>query len=177
MKQSIVKLFALVFATLLIGTIANAQQATEVKILNQWLGYWESDVVFKSSKWIPEGAQWSEKSEVKWISDRHMHMQLIKNGNDKQENVALQRYNPKSKKYEMWAFSHDRSGYYIGSWIEKSKTMIWKYIDFGVGITGEIVDKFTDVGKWQQTMIFKDKDGNILLDMQVVRKRTKQQTN
>jgi len=173
MKQLIVKLVALVYVTSLIGTTATAQQVTEIKVLNQWLGSWASDVVIKPSKWVPEQAHWKETSEVQWIVDRHMHMQLITNRNEKQENLALQRYNPKSKKYELWTFNPDSSGYYVGNWNEKSKTMTWKYVDFGSGITGKIVDHFTGDGKWHQTVILKDKKGNILLDIEAERMRTK----
>jgi len=176
MKQLVVKLVTLVFATSLIATSATAQQASEVKVLNQWLGSWKSDVVIKSSKWVPERVQWTEKAEVQWIADRHMHMQLIVNGNDEQENLALQRYNQKSKNYEMWTFGPDNSGYYVGSWDKESRTMTWRYVDFGVGITGKILDHFPNDGKWVQTVILKDKIGSVLLDIQVERTRTKQQT-
>jgi len=86
MKQLVVKLVTLVFATLLIATSATAQQASEVKVLNQWLGSWKSDVVIKPSKWVPERVQWIEKTDVQWIVDRHMHLQLIANGNPEIQN-------------------------------------------------------------------------------------------
>lgn len=172
MKQLVVKLVALVFVISLIGTIAAAQQTNEIKILNQWLGSWTSDIVTKPSKWIPEQMQWVETTEVQWVVEQHMHMQLIANRNDKQENLVLQRYNPKNKKYELWTFNPDSSGYYVGNWNERSKTMTWDYVDFGSGITGKIVDHFDGNGKWHQTVILKDEEKNILLDIQVERMRT-----
>jgi hypothetical protein len=63
----------------------------------------------------------------------------------------------------------------VGSWNKKSKTMTWESVDFGEGITGKIVDRFTGDGKWHQTIILKDKKNNVLLDSQVERTRTKQQ--
>lgn len=173
MKQLVIELVTVVFVISLITTTATAQQSAEVKILNQWLGSWTSDVVIKPSKWVPEQVQWIETSEVQWIVDSHMHMQLMANRNDEQENLALQRYNTKSRKYELWTFGPDSSGYYIGSWNEKSRTMTWKYVDFGAGITGKIVDHFTGDGKWHQTVILKDKKRNVLLDIQVERTHTK----
>ncbi len=112
---------------------------------------------------------------MQWVVDRHMHIQLIVNGNDDQENLALQRFNPKSKKYEMWTFSLDNSGYYVGSWNEKSRTMTWNYVDFGAGVSGKIVDHFPGDEKWHQTVILKDNRENVLLDIEVERTRTKQQ--
>jgi len=54
--------------------------------------------------------------------------------------------------------------------------MAWKYVDFGVGIKGKIVDHFTGDGKWHQTVILEDKKENVLLDIQVEHRRTEQQT-
>jgi hypothetical protein len=176
MKQSVVKMVALVFATSLIATTATAQQSAEVKVLNRWLGSWKSEVVIKPSKWVPEEIQWVEDNEVQWVFDHHMHMLLIKNHNDDQENLALQRYNPQRNKYEMWTYAPDISGYYLGGWDAKSKTMTWEYVDFGAGITGRIVDHFIGEGKWKQSVILKDKKGDVLLNIRVERTRTKQQT-
>ena len=78
----------------------------------------------------------------------------------------------------MWAF--DASGstsYWQGSWNNESAIMTWKYVDFGVGITGKIVDQFTNKGMWQTTLVMKDKKGNLLLDVHTKRQTKGRLTN
>ena len=175
MKQSAVYTVMVVFVTSLIAATATARQSDEVKVLNRWIGDWKSEVVIKPSRWIPEERQWIEENEVQWLYDRHMHMLLIKNHNEDQENLALQRYNHQRNKYEMWTYGSDVSSYYLGGWDEKSTTMTWEYVDFGAGIRGRIVDHFIGEGKWKQSVILKDKKGDVLLDIRVERTRTGQQ--
>ena len=43
--------------------------------------------------------------------------------------------------------------------------MTWKYMDFGLGIEGEIVNRFTGVGEFETTLVLKDGTGNVLLDI------------
>ena len=47
----------------------------------------------------------------------------------------------------------------------KNGTMTWKYMDFGLGIEGEIVNRFTGVGEFETTLVLKDGTGNVLLDI------------
>jgi hypothetical protein len=53
--------------------------------------------------------------------------------------------------------------------------MTWKYVDFGGGIEGRIVDRFINDGKYQSTLILKDRTGNVLLDIQSEHVRTQKQ--
>ncbi len=174
MKQPVVNIVVLVFVTSLIVATADARQPAEVEVLNRWVGDWKSEVVIKPSRWIPEERRWIEANEVQWVFERHMHMLLIKNHNEDQENLALQRYNPQRMKYEMWSYGPDVSSYYLGDWDAQSTTMTWEYVDFGAGITGRIVDRFIGEGKWTQSAILKDKKGDVLLDIRVARTRTGQ---
>ncbi len=176
MKKIVIKSVALVFAMSLIVSTARAQETAENMVLNRWLGSWISDVVINPSIWFPKRVQWNGTSKVQWIVEHHMHMQLITTHIDKKENIALQRYNSRIIGYEMWTFSKKNSAYYVGSWNDKSNTMAWKFVDFGAGITGKIVDHFTGEDKWQRTLLLKNKEGNVLLDIQFERTRSKQKT-
>ena len=44
--------------------------------------------------------------------------------------------------------------------------MKWRYVDFGIGITGTMVDRFTGHGKYESKLLMKDSTGNVLLDIQ-----------
>ena len=169
MKKSLMLLPIILFASLTVTIAEPEKQSPEVKVLNRWLGSWKSEVVIKPSIWMSEGKRSTETNEVQWVFDRRMHVLMIKNQNDEQENLAIQRYNAKIKKYEMWILGPDDSSYYLGSWNEEAATMTWKYVDFGSGISGTIVDRFTPQGTWQQTFLMKDRNGNALLDIEVER--------
>ena len=65
--------------------------------------------------------------------------------------------------------------FWIGNWAEESSTMTWEYIDFGTGITGIAVDRFTSDKKFESTLIMKDNKGNLLLDIRYEHTRIKMQ--
>ena len=64
MKQLGVRMVVFVFATSLLATAVTAQQADKVKVLNQYLGTWNSHVDIKPSKWLPRGEERIETQEV-----------------------------------------------------------------------------------------------------------------
>ena len=43
--------------------------------------------------------------------------------------------------------------------------MTWKYVDFGLGLEGEIVNRFTGADKYETTLVLKDSQGNVLLNI------------
>ena len=71
-----------------------------------------------------------------------------------------------SRQYHKWTFDSDGSAsFWIGDWDEESSTMTWKYVDFGVGLEGKIVDRFISDSKYQSSVILKDRAGTLLLDI------------
>ena len=161
-----------VVATSLIATAAFAQKSPEAEVLNGYVGSWKSHVVFKPSQWFPEGKRWVESNEIRWILDGHL--QQIESYSDEEKNLQIQRSNEKSKRYERWDInvSGDAS-YWVGSWNEESKSMTWKYVDFGSGFTGKIVDRSIAEGKAMTSLFLEDVHGNVLLDGQIEHTRTK----
>ena len=78
----------------------------------------------------------------------------------------IHRYDAGSRQYHKWTFNSDGShSFWIGDWDEESSTMTWKYLDFGGGIEGKIVDRFIGDGKYESTVILKDRSGTVLLDI------------
>ena len=168
-------LAVLVFVAPCIATEEAAQQSDESEVLNRYLGTWTSDTVFKPSKLFPEGKSSTRSNEFQWILDGKLQQTV--GYFDEDQYLRIQRYNEKRKMYEMWIIhaSGDAS-YWVGSWNDESMNMTWKYVDFGSGITGTMVDHVTSEGKGLTSLVLKDVHENLLLDGQIESRRTKQPT-
>ena len=149
-------------------------QAATAKILNKWLGTWKSHTVLKPAAWSPTSQELSGTSESVWILDAHFQETSSRSGTH--ETREIHRYDAGTRKYHKWTFNSDGShSFWIGDWNEGTSTMTWKYVDFGTGIEGKIVDRFTSEGKYESTVFLKDREGTVLLDIRSEHVRTRKQ--
>ena len=172
MKQWWVMLALLVSATALNATAEPSQQSANAKALNRWLGSWKSLTLLKPAAWSLKSQELSGTSKSVWILDGHFQQTSSRSGNH--ETREIHRYDASSNQYHKWVFDSDGShSFWIGNWDEESSTMTWEYVDFGARIEGKLVDRFINDGKYQSTLILKDRTGNVLLDIQSEHVRTK----
>ena len=172
MKAWWVMLALLVLATALTATAEPSQQSANAQALNRWLGSWKSHTVLKPAAWSLKAQELSGTSKSLWILDGHF--QQTSSQSSKHETREIHRYDASSNQFHKWVFDSDGShSFWIGNWDEESSTMTWEYVDFGAGIEGRIVDRFINDGKYQSTLILKDRTGNVLLDIQSEHVRTK----
>ena len=163
----------LVIAAALNASAEPPSQSANAKILNKWLGDWKSHTVLKPAAWSPTSQELSGTSESVWILDGRFLESSSRSG--AHETREIHRYDPGSRKYHKWTFNSDGShSFWIGDWDEETSTMTWKYVDFGAGIEGKIVDRFTS-GKYESTVILKDRAGTVLLDIRGEHVRTRKQ--
>ena len=149
-------------------------QAAAAKILNNWLGTWKSHTVLKPAAWTPTSQELSGTSGSAWILDGHFQETFSRSG--QHETREIQRYDANSKRYHKWTFDSDGStSFWIGDWDKETSTMTWKYVDFGGGLEGKIVDRFIGDGKYESTVILKDRRGILLLDIRSEHVRTGKQ--
>ncbi|MCY3758637.1 MAG: hypothetical protein OXG96_13025 [Acidobacteria bacterium] len=149
-------------------------QAAAAKILNKWLGTWKSNTVLKPAAWSPTSQELSGTSKSVWILDGRFQQTSSRSG--QHETREIHRYDSASRKYHKWTFNSDGShSFWIGDWDEATSTMTWKYVDFGAGIEGKIVDRFTSGGNYESTVMLKDRAGTVLLDIRAEHVRTGQQ--
>ena len=173
MKRLFSVLVVVLSSTTLATCISFAQESSETEVLNRWLGTWKSDVSCKPSQLLPEGRRWAETNDSRWILDGHV--QQIEHFSDEDPILRLHRYNKKSARYEMWNIhASGDSSYWVGSWNEKTMSMTWNYVDFGVGITGQLVERFIAEDKYLISIGMKDVHGESFLDCHIERTRTKQ---
>ena len=164
----------LAVAMALNATAEPPPQAAAAKILNKWLGAWKSHTVLKTAAWTPTSQELSGTSKSVWILDGHFQQTSSRSGTH--ETREIHRYDAGSRKYHKWTFNSDGShSFWIGDWDEEASTMTWNYVDFGAGIEGKIVDRFTSDGKYESTVILKDRAGTVLLDIRGEHVRTRKQ--
>ena len=174
MKRLWVLTALLVVAAALNATAEPPPQSANAKILNQWLGAWKSHTLLKPAAWTPTSRELSGTSKSVWILDGRFQETFSRSG--KHETREIQRYDANSRQYHKWTFDSDGSAsFWIGDWDEESSTMTWKYVDFGVGLEGKIVDRFISDSKYESTVILKDRAGNVLLDIRSEHVRTSMQ--
>ncbi len=175
MRRLMVILMVILFAAPAMTIAGPAQELSGTKVLNEWLGTWKSHTVLKPAAWSLKAKELSGTSKVVWILDKQF--QEISSQSDEHETREIHRYDAPSNKYHKWTFTSDGgTSFWIGSWDEESSTMEWGYIDFGLGITGKIVDRFTSGVKYESTLVMKDGKGNMLLDIRTEYARAKKQT-
>ncbi len=164
----------LVLATALIAAAKPPPQSAHAKILNQWHGAWKSMTLLKPAAWTPSSQELSGTSKSAWILDGHFQETFSRSG--QHETREIQRYDAGSRKYHKWTFDSDGStSFWIGDWDEETSTMTWKYVDFGAGLEGKIVDRFISDDKYESTVILKDRRGAVLLDVRSEHVRTGKQ--
>ena len=115
-----------------------------------------------------------------WLAAKLTHLirivvyQQVSSRTGEYETREIQRFEPGSGKYHKWVFSSDGSNsFWIGSWNGQSSTMTWESVDFGAGLQGRIVDRFTGGGKYESTVLMKNSAGKVLLDVRSVQTRMK----
>ena len=164
MKRLSVLTALLVVAAAWNATAEPPPQSANAKILNRWLGSWKSHTLLKPAAWTPSSQELSGTSKSAWILDGRFQETFSRS--DRHETREIQRYDANSRQYHKWTFDSDGStSFWIGDWDEESSTMTWKYVDFGGGLEGKIVDRFISDGKYQSTVILKDRAGTLLLDI------------
>lgn len=164
----------LAVATALNATAEPPPQSANVKILNKWLGDWKSHTVLKAAAWTPASQELSGTSKSVWILDGRFQETSSRSG--AHETREIHRHDAGSRKYHKWTFNSDGShSFWIGDWDEEASTMTWNYVDFGAGIEGKIVDRFTSEGKYESTVFLKDRAGTVLLDIRSEHVRTGKQ--
>ena len=172
MRRAPVALAVVVLLTAYTTAIESASAAADDKVLGAWLGSWKSQVEFKPAAWSPKARELSGAAKAEWILNGRY--QQISSHTGEYETRELQRFEPRSGKYHKWVFSSDGSNsFWIGGWDAESSTMTWKYIDFGAGLKGRIVDRFVSDEIYESTVLMMDGTGKMLLDVRSTHTRMK----
>ena len=162
MRQFILMLAAFGFSTQLTCSAESTEQPPDRNVLDRWLGTWYSNADIKPSAWVPEGKQQAEVRNVEWILNGRF-LQVTYRSDDHETRQIL-RYEANSKKFQKWIFdTYGGTSFWTGSWDEKSKAMTWK-MEFSP-LKGTITDRFSNSDKCETSVVLKDGEGKLLLDV------------
>ena len=155
---------ATVFAVILAAGSVTAKESADAKVLNRWDGTWKHHTVVKPAAWTLVGSEQPGASAGEWILGNQFQQISGHTGNT--HTLEIQRFDAKSGQYHKWAFDSDGGrSFWVGAWDDNSATMTWKYVDFGLGMEGKIVNRFTGDDKYETTLVLEDSQGNVLLDI------------
>ena len=170
--RKIIFLVMLILATAFFTDTAEPKsQSNEKEVLSKWMGSWKTDIVVKPAAWTPKGYKVSGTTGTEWIL--RGQFQQISGNFGKQQIQEIQRFDHMSNRFHKWTFNSDgATSFWTGNWIEESLTMTWTYVDFGLGLEGEISDRFTSGGEYESTVVLRDGTGNTLLDVQSKHRRS-----
>jgi hypothetical protein len=161
MKKLQLLLVLFLFAILLFAAVNSVAMSPGTKVLNRYVGTWKSHIVFQPAAWSPRKEEVTDTTKVEWILKDQF--QMITRQSDKYEMLEIQRYDGESKKFHRWNFdANGGTSFWIGSWDNKSMTMTWEYVDFGMGVKGKMVDNFIAEGEYQTTLVMEDSSGRLL---------------
>lgn len=164
MRTSYAAVAATVFAVILAAGSGAAEESMDASVLARWHGDWKHHTVVKPAAWSLAGTELSGTSTAQWILNGHYQQVTVRSG-DKQTR-EIHRFDADSGQYHKWVFDSDGGhSFWVGAWDGESETMTWKYMDFGLGIEGKIVNRLTGDKKYVTTLFLKDSQGNVLLDI------------
>ena len=155
---------AIVLVVILAAGSAAAKGSADAKVLTRWDGTWKHHTVVKPAAWSPVSGEIPGATTGEWILGGQYHQISGRTGTT--ETREIQRFELRSGQYQKWAFdSTGGQSFWVGTWDETSETMTWKYMDFGLGMEGKIVDRFTGADRYETTLVLKDSQGNVLLNI------------
>ena len=163
---------AIGFAVSLAAGSGAAKESMDATALARWHGDWKHHTVFKPAAWTPVNGVMTGAATGEWILGGQ-YQQISSHTGKTETTREIHRFEVSSGRYHKWAFdSEGGSSFWIGAWDDKSETMTWEYVDFGSGWEGKIVDRFAGADKYETTLVLKDGQGKVLLDLRSEHTRT-----
>jgi hypothetical protein len=144
----------------------DAQRSPELKVLDRYLGEWETEATVKGTgdKSIShQSRKWSRQG--KFVLSEELELAT------KKESHFLVTYDPKVKQYRSCFINEDVAVPLLGTWDEKSQTMHWKSAD--VPYQHDMVQHFTAKDRAEWTMTVTSPEGKIVLEISAKQTRRK----
>ena len=159
-----------VVAVLANKTIGHADEPSakppEFQVLDRYVGTWDETVVFKPAIWTPEKTKSSTTTTRKWI----LNGMMIENKgawSPQADFIHLITFDQKKNEYRQWYYDQDNlvPQESHGKWDAATQTFTFTGT-LGDGIRTSSQQRFVDKDHFTWTMIAKDNDGTVVLDME-----------
>ncbi len=145
----------------------------ELKVLDHWLGNWETTLREKSV-----GADRVGKGKAEWVLGGRFMKQAWTLDADAvgpaMSGESLMTFDPEEHVYRSWSFdSTGGTTQATGRWDAASKTMTWTGTDPSRDLTTITTARFDEDGVETWTVVIKGKDGATLADVEGTNRRRK----
>lgn len=137
----------------------------ELKVLERYLGNWNSETVSKVAEWNPKETRITGTVTNEWVLDGRF-IQMRGKSSTGAESIQLGTFDLQKKQYRAWVFdSTGTAANADGQWDEDAKTLTWKG-DLGKGVTANNAVRFvgTDTIEWR--MVARNGEGKRFLNME-----------
>jgi hypothetical protein len=169
MRQFILFIAFLVASSVYQGAMAEdgRQASAESKVLENFIGTWDEEMTNKPTEWTPKAERATSITKRSWsLGDKFVRAEGTWQPANT-ECLHLMTYDPYAQAYRSWYFDGAGSmprGSTIGKWDEKTQTMTWRGVD-EAGNVSEGKHRFIDKDHHEWTVVVKNRDKNIVLDL------------
>lgn len=169
-KMNVLLNLVIVITVLGSTTIGHADEpsakSSELQVLDRYVGTWDETVVFKPAIWTPEKTTLSTTTKRQWI----LNGTTIENKGawtPQAEFLHLMTYDQNKNEYRQWYFDKDNlvPQESHGKWDAATQTFTFAGT-LGDGIRTSSQQHFVDRNNFTWTMIAKDDDDKVVLDME-----------
>jgi hypothetical protein len=161
-------------AGLLISFACHAQEGParppELKVLERFVGAWDSKAVGKPAAWTPQGITSTGWNKYEWVLDTHF-LQATEMNTDGSAALGWWTYDPRATTYRGWFFLADGSMVeWQGRWHEDGQGLRME-ANMRNGVTLNGTNHFPNKDTYEWTYIAKDKAGKSYLDVKETHRR------
>jgi len=157
---------------------ASQNVASQLSVLQRWIGIWDTQVTINPGDWFPQGHKSERIDTVEWVLGGKFVQRKTRNLSGDSESLRLIIYDTQAGIFRAWHFDsagnflpHPR-GEAIMEWNPESTTLSHKMTDpWGGNMRG--TERFVGSDRIEMHLVFRDKDGNILMESNEVSTRHK----
>ena len=150
------------------------QQSPELKVLQRFVGSWQQQVLINTAEWISERLTMTATVTADWILSGRMVENKGVYSPGGMRFLVIVAYDAENKEYRQWCFdSHGtipRGDESRGKWDETTQTFTW-LSSTSDGGTQTQTHRFIDKDAFEWTLVRKDRNGKVYLDIEAKSKR------
>jgi hypothetical protein len=167
---------AVMTAALLATSGVQGQESTapppEMKVFHKMVGTWQSNATSRVAEWTPEETHEKATGRTDLILEGHFFLGRMFDSEGKLSQVHLHTYDKEQQVYRTWSFlSNGSCAEYVGKYDEGSNTLKLKHEKRG--ITTLVSNHFVDEDTWDVSVVAKDQQGKVYIDMHLKGTRQK----
>ncbi len=145
----------------------------ESRILDRWLGQWESTRSHKPTDASAEAEETIGISNVAKIMDDHILRSHWTSEDGDEEVLSLLVYDEDSAAYRLWTFGSSGSALeFAGQWDDATSTVTLQLVPPTSGVTGTSTTRFVDADTIETRLAVKNKQGVVTRDIRETLTRT-----